>query len=337
MTNEPGSPFKDRKILLTVFGALEIAGGILCLALIPFMLLGQFAARQLPHAQTQLHTYPMRFLLGGMLVYLFLGAGLIWLGIGSIQAKRWARALLLTLSWMALITGSLSMLLFITHVGEMRQLFEESMKNAMAKSSPAFTMPPAFITMIIVFMCVFNLVLYVLIPGVLILVYGRTDVRLTCESRYAATSWTDHCPLPVLGIVLLHAYILPASLLSFCYHFILPVFGHVLSGPAGAAGYFLITAVLLALAYGLYHQNPWAWYGSICVSVLGAASGIVTLRHLDWLVLLQQMGMPAETLTPSMQVLMKSYCSPWMVGLWFAVYTAYLIWLRPFFFRKTAI
>ena len=77
-------------------------------------------------------------------------------------------------------------------------------------------MPPYFFTVMLLFICVLNLVFYVIIPGILILVYSRADVRLTCETRNPLASWTDRCPLPVLGIALLYGSTLMFSPMSFC-------------------------------------------------------------------------------------------------------------------------
>src|SRR5208337_5540265 len=74
-----------------------------CLAglFVPLMLFGQMMAAKAPDAPPVNHAA----MLPGMAVYGLLAVALVWLGIGSIKARRWARALLLIFSWSWLIMG----------------------------------------------------------------------------------------------------------------------------------------------------------------------------------------------------------------------------------------
>ena len=104
-TDEPikePAKFKDRTTGLWIFGFLKIIGGILCLLMIPLLLM-------ITTDPTFGGTTNVRAMIPAMGTYLFLGIGLIWLGVGSILAKRWARALTLVLAWMGLITGIASL------------------------------------------------------------------------------------------------------------------------------------------------------------------------------------------------------------------------------------
>ena len=121
---------------------------------------------------------------------------LIWLGIGSIKARRWARALLLIFSWSWLIMG-----IFMTAIMPfvMAKVFANLPPDAKT-GQPA--MPPAAITAMVIGMTLFFVVFFVLVPAVWTFFYNSRHVKATCEARDPVTRWTDACPLPVLGFCL---------------------------------------------------------------------------------------------------------------------------------------
>ena len=96
----PGAALKDRSTGLLVFGVLTVALGCLAGLFVLAMLAGQAMAAR----TTQV---PANFaaILPAISIYASLAAALICLGIGSIQARRWARALLLIFSWSWLLLG----------------------------------------------------------------------------------------------------------------------------------------------------------------------------------------------------------------------------------------
>jgi hypothetical protein len=96
----PPVPYKDRSVGLIIFGILTILLGCLSGLLVPLMLFAQMAS-----AKTTGAPPPFSVILPGILLYGFLAVALVWLGIGSIMARRWARALLLIFSWSWLIMG----------------------------------------------------------------------------------------------------------------------------------------------------------------------------------------------------------------------------------------
>ena len=85
--------FKDRQTGLIVFGILEILLGCLCALLVPLMIWGQAMSAQATGGAPN-----FRMAIPGALVYAMLAVALVWLGIGSMRFRRWARALLLILS-----------------------------------------------------------------------------------------------------------------------------------------------------------------------------------------------------------------------------------------------
>ena len=93
--------YKDRSTGLVIFGILTLLLGCLAGLFVPLMLFGQMMAAKAPDAPPVNHAA----MLPGIVIYGGLAVALVWLGIGSIKARRWARALLLIFSWSWLIMG----------------------------------------------------------------------------------------------------------------------------------------------------------------------------------------------------------------------------------------
>src|SRR5271156_3567557 len=97
----PPLEFHDRKTGLIIFGVLLILLGCGAGMLVPLMLLGAM----LPVHAAGVEPTPIRLLLPGVFVYLLLAVAFIWLGIGSLLCRRWARALALIIAWTWLLSG----------------------------------------------------------------------------------------------------------------------------------------------------------------------------------------------------------------------------------------
>src|SRR5438046_2393961 len=104
----PSVSYKDRSMGLIIFGILTILLGCLAGLFVPLMLLGQAASAKATGASA-----PISAILPAMFIYGILAVALVWLGIGSIQARRWARALLLIFSWSWLIMGVFVLLFMV--------------------------------------------------------------------------------------------------------------------------------------------------------------------------------------------------------------------------------
>ena len=94
---------RDRRVGLSVFGVLEILCGGLCALLVPLMVFGQVMSQRMTGAPPQ---WGQLLAVFGM--YGFLAVALVWLGIGSIRRRRWARALSLILGRSWLLVGSIA-------------------------------------------------------------------------------------------------------------------------------------------------------------------------------------------------------------------------------------
>ena len=97
---------RDRSLGLALFGTLQLLIAGFFALMVPFfvLLLMPQPAQAQPHPQVV-----VPFLIS----YATLAAAFATLGVGSILARRWARALTLILSWLWLVTGLLTMALVL--------------------------------------------------------------------------------------------------------------------------------------------------------------------------------------------------------------------------------
>ena len=274
--------YKDRSVGLTTFGILTILMGCLAALMMLFLMIGMAAA-----AKTQNASSPVSTLLPAMFVYGSLAVTLVWLGIGSIMARRWARALLLIFSWSWLVMG-IVMTVIMPFV--MAKVMANLPANAKA-GQPA--MPPAAITGMIVFMVIFFGLFFVLVPAVWIFFYKSRHVKATCELRDPAPRWTDACPLPVLGFCLWLAFsTLMMLLMLFMYHGVMPFFGIFLIGLPGALLYLALVAIWGYAAWRLYRLDVRGWWLILIATVVFTASALVTYSRHDIIEQYQLMGYP---------------------------------------------
>src|SRR5438132_6421360 len=99
-TYQPVPTYKDRRRGLIGFGIVEIVIGCVVALFLPLSFFGQALSAKATGAPPNYQVIVTTALLYGLLALLF-----IWLGVGSIQSRRWARALSLILSWTWLLTG----------------------------------------------------------------------------------------------------------------------------------------------------------------------------------------------------------------------------------------
>src|SRR5262245_13357668 len=99
-------PYQDRGAGLILFGALEMLLALGCLGMLALASVGVALAPQQGGP-------PPRTMLPGLGIYLLLGAFFDAMGIGTILARRWARTLMLIVSWLWLIVGILSLVVLL--------------------------------------------------------------------------------------------------------------------------------------------------------------------------------------------------------------------------------
>jgi hypothetical protein len=251
--------------------------------------------------------------------YLALAVAFIWLGIGSVMARRWARALLLIMAWSWLAVGvSVISLMAIFQV----EIF-----------SGSFHRMPATVRWSMIAMAGLLVLMLVFVPVVLALFYGSRSVKATCEARDPIRRWTDACPLPVLGLSLLLAGGALSSLVSLLVEGgALPVFGTFLTGAPARLVSLATTAATLYAAWALYRVTPTGWWVTLIIFVVGDISVTLSFARLDPIEWSRLEGFSAQQLQVLRDVNFFNRLT------WFSLITSvpllgYLVWVRKFFAR----
>ena len=178
-------PYQDRSTGLVVFGILTILVGCMTGLLVLLMLVGHLAAAR----NTNVPPPPLSAILPAILIYGILAVSLVWLGIGSIKARRWARALLLIFSWTWLLIGAIALV-------SMAFVMPKILAGASGGPDAHHELPASAMAGVMAAMFLVLGVFFIIVPVVWIFFYQSRHVKATCETRDPVTRWTDACPLP---------------------------------------------------------------------------------------------------------------------------------------------
>ncbi len=318
--------YKDRSTGLVVFGILTLLLGCLAGLFVPLMLAGQMMAARAPNAPPINHAA----MLQGMAVYGLLAVVLIWLGIGSIKARRWARALLCIFSWSWLILG-ISMTVIMPFF--MSQAMANLPPNAKT-GQPAI--PPGAITGLVIFMTLFFFVFFVLVPGVWTFFYNSRHVKATCEARDPVTRWTDACPLPVLALCLWIWLTVPMMVvMSLTGLAVMPCFGVFVSGLGGSLLCLMVAAIWGMAGCWLYRLDARGWWLILIAIVVFMVSALITYAHHDINELYQLQGLPQAQIDQIQKMgLFTGNRMSWFTALFTLPILGYLLFIKKHL-RKT--
>jgi hypothetical protein len=311
--------FKDRRGGLIAFGVIQILLGSLCALMVPFMAVVMFAAIGLEGEEAE--SLSAGAIVPGILFYVGAAVWFIWMGIGSVMARRWARALVLVTSWLWLVGGAMGVVCMAFLMPQM-----------LSQMGEAEGMTGGVEIVFEVVMFGFMTVFYVALPAAFVLFYGSRHVKATCESVDARVRWTDRCPLPVLAISLV------AGLWALCLPLMgivgwaVPFFGVVLGGLPAAAAIVGSAALLVYVAWGACRLRVAAWWSAVGLVMAWGLSSAVTFSRVGLIEFYEKMNLPAESLD-----LMRTF-SPrmdrWMVismVVWVAALLGYLAFAKRFF------
>jgi len=306
-TNDSTPDFKDRSAGLIIFGAVSILIGAVCALLVPLSLAAVAFSGSAAGAGVD-----YRSALSASALYTVMAVVFVWLGVGSILARRWARELLLSISWIWLLTGICTLLICILVVpGVMRQL------------GAAEALPPELMLLVVLVTIGVIGLLYVVLPGLFVLFYRSPHVAATCRVRHPEPQWIDDCVWVLAAVSVL---LMPA------YNFFFPVFGAVLTGAAGATLWALVLAVCVALAAGSCMRAPWAWWSGVVLTLAAALSSILTVLRHDFAEIVALLDLPEDQ--ASMMVAMgmpDGWPMALINALVWGTFIVYLMSLRRFF------
>jgi hypothetical protein len=268
--------FKDRRTGLIVFGILEMILGGLAALMVPLMIAGQLMA-----SRTTQEPVPLRQMIPGMAVYIIVAAVLVGLGFGSVNRRRWARALSLIVAWSWLAMGVLM-------VGLMAFFLPSILKASQPQGQ---AVPGSAQAVIMVISLLFMSVFFVVVPGVLVIFYQSRHVKGTCEARDPLPGWTDACPLPVLALSLWLWFCAVAMVaLPLSTRGVLPVFGVLLSGFVGWLCCWMLAAFWGYCGWAIYRLRAVGWWVVLISVFVMAASAWVTFARIDLMEMYRHMG-----------------------------------------------
>ena len=277
----PAPSFKDRSTGLTLFGVASVLLGGLCALLVPTMLFGQIMV-----ARTNGLPVNYQAIIPGAVIYGLMAVVMVWLGIGSMMARRWARTLLLIFagSWMAM--GLLSLIM----MAMLPQLMEGIQQ---AQPAGQAALPSRALAVIMTIMMLVMGVIFIVLPGIWTLFYRSPHVKATCEARDPVERWTDRCPGPVLTISLWLALGVPMMLtMPVAYHGVAPFFGVFLTGLPGTLVYFLFAGTWAYAAWAVFRLDPKGWWVTLISFTLFGASAVLTYAKHDLMEMYALMGFP---------------------------------------------
>ncbi|MBW7996235.1 MAG: hypothetical protein FVQ81_06640 [Candidatus Glassbacteria bacterium] len=304
---------------LVIVGILQVLLGGLAVLVAPMMIIGMVVEKAHPEASGPTPSAVM--MIPGIIIYLGIGTWLIWMGIGSIKARRWARSLILVSSWLGLITG-LGGLIYMS-------LMVPDMSSEMAKGKE---ITPAMAAVMKWAMIGFMASVGVIIPGVLILFYSRKKVKDTFEHRDPRIIWTDKCPLPILflsGLCVVGAL----SMLNLGFNnWIMPFFGTILTGMAGATVGMVTMLLLGYAAWGIYKLNIKAWWLAAWITIAGALSMAITFSQVSLLEFFDKTGLPEQQLEMLKQAITKNEVAiEILFVVQLIVYFSFLLYMKRYF------
>jgi hypothetical protein len=262
----------------------------------------------------------------GAVIYVLAGTIGIWLGIGSLRARRWAWTLTVLFSWMWLIMGVCAMAFLAFFMPQMMRTIAQQAK-----------MPPDAARVMVIVMVATLGCIYILLPALFLLFYQRASVWATCQRRDPTVPWTDRCPMPVLALALMHAFtavFMPLTGILYCG---VPLFGVILSRTAGMAVSLLVAVILAWLAWGVYRLKMAAWWGTLLFIMLGCVSGAVTFSRMNLMILYEKMQMPEAQLKLMREsgiVEKMSGHLPSLMVVAGLVWLGYLLFVRRYFVRR---
>ena len=266
--NSSVGPYRDRRTALLIAGVLEILLGVGAWLIVGLMI---FAASMV----TAQGAGSKGSMIPGIAVYGIAGLVFVMLGVGSIRASRWARALWLVVSSFWLIGGVLAAAVV-----------------ALLMASVA-GVESILLIAILSFFAVFMIGL----PASLLAFYRSPHVKATCEAAAPEPCWTDGCPLPVLGAALWFASMtLTLPWMGWLYGGLYPFFGHFVRGAAGH-GLWMVSGLLSGIAtYGIYRRIHTLWLLGLVLVLGQGISATVTYAVVDPKELFAAMGIEGAAL-----------------------------------------
>jgi hypothetical protein len=262
--------YQDRSTGLILIGILEICLGLVCLAMLAFMGIAAVSIGRLPEGQAA--GMNSRAMVASCAFYLLIAVFFFTVGVGTLRGRRWARTIMLVLSWIWLISGVFGVIVMCFILPRMTAAISATAGRGGPAADPGYGM--------VIMGCVAVIMglIYIVLPGVMVLFYRGPNVKATFESKDPSTPWTDRVPAPVLALTLLFGAGAVCALAGTTYA-VFPAFGYILTGLPAILTFLVLGAVSALLAWAVYQRRPAAWWGVLVWSVLGGVHSFFFFTH----------------------------------------------------------
>ena len=316
----PAPPaYKDRHTGLVAFGIVQIILGGFTALMIPLLLFSQHVmAQQQPGS-----VYGPSLVAVVMAIYGTLALALVCVGIGSIKARRWARALTLVGAWSLLIMGVFNLAIQAVLLPRMLAVSAPS-GAAVPHTAMVVAMVGAFLVIGIVFIA---------LPAAFVWFYSSRHVKATCEIRNPEPSWTDGCPLPLLALCLWMALgTVSFFIMALAGMAVLPVFGQLIAGPVATTVSVLLGVAWAWAAWAIYRRRLAAWWFIVGMMTVFGVSCVITFLRVDPLELYRMMHYPEQQVEQIRRLgLMTPSVMAWGMAGGAVLWLGFLLWVRRYF------
>ena len=265
----------------------------------------------------------LKMILPGVLMYLILAAASFSLGIGSMQCRRWARALTLIFAWVSLFFGVILLPL-------MAWLMPQLMSSVATADEE---LSEGMMQLIIVIQLVFMGFIFIIIPAAFVLFYRSRHVKATCETRDPVSRWTDNCPLPVLAITVLASWSAFSMLaLSLVGMAMFPFFGTLLTGLPGATLMVATAIFVFWIGRSCYQLKIAGWWALLVMTIVFGISNVLTFSRIDIFEIYEKLDYPEEQIELiRQQGWFTGDFMTWNIVAWVVPMLIYALWIKRFF------
>lgn len=348
--NAPLSPasgeFKPRGGAILTTGILfALTGLMLCgtglLTLVQAFAIGQLTQSD-PKAMAELAGMQDMMWSASLINLVFYGGcGLLFLVVayGCFASRRWSRPFVLTLGWGWLYTGVVMLLALAVTLPGLKGMMSQSMDKALEKSGGGAAAAPAMDGIFAVIMVIYfvTIALFLIaLPALILWLQWHRDVRLTLESRDPVARWTDRQAAPLIGMTIT-AGLLAIMTVPGLFMMRVPWMAPFLPPGILKILWCLLPVVWAAVAWGSYRRHLSAWFLTILFLVIGTATGLSSMKGIDWAELYRSMGMP-ESEIETLATMMSGMFSPVKMGVLMSAsmlpLLGFLIWVFKYFRRS---
>ena len=318
--------YRDRGTGLMIFGVIQIILGLLTALMVPLITLVAFMSKLAPSG-----AMPPGQFVSAVAPYVFIAVVLLALGIGSVQMKRWGRALTLVTSWYWLIMGTLvTALLTAVLPVTVRAALAQAQNSA--ADTPSADMSTGIMAVVLTLIIVVLAFFLVLVPIAFVVFYSRKDVAETCRHRDPVERWTDRTPLPVLGASVAlctgAVYMLVTGITTPLF----PFFGRYFTGIPAAACLVALAALDAYLAIALFRLQSTGWWIAILAAPVRMVSMVLTFSRADMMRAYSKMGMSeAQLQMLNSNPMFRSHVLLWWGLISMLLFFGYLLWLKRYF------